>query len=129
MPSSLAVRTARRSASIPALWPAERGKPRASAQRPLPSMMIATWRGQTHGVWSDINFSNLHNLSFFVFQSCVNVFDRAVGHFLHFFRFTLSVILTHTCGFFEGLKLVHTIAAHIAHGHAGLLGVSMGNLH
>src|SRR3972149_6569001 len=30
---------------VPALWPSCRGSPRASAQRPLPSMMIATWVG------------------------------------------------------------------------------------
>src|SRR5712691_2694240 len=31
----------RRTASAPARWPATRGQPRDSAQRPLPSMMIA----------------------------------------------------------------------------------------
>src|SRR5262249_44686334 len=31
--------------SVPALCPKRRGLPRPFAQRPLPSMMIATWRG------------------------------------------------------------------------------------
>ncbi len=31
--------------SAPARWPSWRDSPRARAQRPLPSMMIATWRG------------------------------------------------------------------------------------
>ena len=44
-PSSMAARTVRRTASTPMRCPAERGSPRCSAQRPLPSMMIATWRG------------------------------------------------------------------------------------
>ena len=45
MPSSPAARTVRRSASTPRRWPSLRGRPRAAAQRPLPSMMMATWRG------------------------------------------------------------------------------------
>src|SRR5262245_11448052 len=35
--------TTRRTASAPRRCPAVRGSPRAAAQRPLPSMMIATW--------------------------------------------------------------------------------------
>src|SRR5580692_2827938 len=45
MPSSWAARTTRRSASTPRRWPSARGRPRAAAQRPLPSMMIATCNG------------------------------------------------------------------------------------
>ncbi len=35
-----------RTALSPALWPAVRVRPRAAAQRPLPSMMIAMCRGR-----------------------------------------------------------------------------------
>ena len=35
--------------SVPALWPASRGKPRRLAQRPLPSMMMPTWVGTDDG--------------------------------------------------------------------------------
>src|SRR5512143_536719 len=45
MPSSCAARTTRRNASTPRRWPSARGRPRAAAQRPLPSMMIATCEG------------------------------------------------------------------------------------
>src|ERR1700693_5544249 len=45
MPSSCAARTTRRSASTPRRWPSARGRPRAAAQRPLPSMMTATCEG------------------------------------------------------------------------------------
>src|ERR1700686_1130347 len=45
MPSSLAARTTRRNASTPRRWPSARGKPRAAAQRPFPSMIIATCKG------------------------------------------------------------------------------------
>src|ERR1700694_173210 len=44
MPSSGAAVTVWRTASAPARWPAARGRPRRVPQRPLPSMMIATWR-------------------------------------------------------------------------------------
>ena len=37
--------TVSRTASIPARCPATRGSLRPRAQRPLPSMMMATWRG------------------------------------------------------------------------------------
>ena len=45
MPISPAARTVLRSASTPRRCPSPRGSPRADAQRPLPSMMMATWRG------------------------------------------------------------------------------------
>src|SRR5207245_7816999 len=45
MPSSWAARTTRRNASTPRRWPSARGRPRAAAHRPLPSMMMATCSG------------------------------------------------------------------------------------
>src|SRR5438045_2451876 len=44
MPQSAAIFTTRRTASAPARWPAGRGSPRRVAQRPLPSMTMATCR-------------------------------------------------------------------------------------
>src|SRR5262245_32600360 len=44
MPSAGAAATTRRTASTPARCPARRGSPRARAQRPLPSIAIATWK-------------------------------------------------------------------------------------
>lgn len=49
MPRSWAARTTRRTESTPARWPSLRGSPRLSAQRPLPSMITATWRGILSG--------------------------------------------------------------------------------
>jgi hypothetical protein len=43
IPLSGAASTIFRTTRAPAMWPAVRGRPRAFAQRPLPSMMIATW--------------------------------------------------------------------------------------
>ena len=45
MSSSMQARMMARTASTPRRWPATRGSMRCFAQRPLPSMMIATWRG------------------------------------------------------------------------------------
>src|SRR5436309_5247154 len=42
MPKSIDASTVRRRALVPARWPAATGNPRWRAQRPLPSMMIAT---------------------------------------------------------------------------------------
>ncbi len=44
MPHPGAIRTTRRTASAPARCPAARGSPRRVAQRPLPSMTMATWK-------------------------------------------------------------------------------------
>src|SRR4051794_4576229 len=49
IPSSFAARTTRRNASTPRRWPSARGSPRAAAQRPLPSMIIATCNGASAG--------------------------------------------------------------------------------
>ena len=45
MPRSTARSTIGRMASTPAAWPSASGTPRWRAQRRLPSMMMATWRG------------------------------------------------------------------------------------
>ncbi len=46
MPTAPAALTVFRTALTPSLWPATRGMPREVAQRPFPSMMMATWRGR-----------------------------------------------------------------------------------
>src|SRR5438876_7298905 len=58
-PWSGAASTIRRTASAPARWRAARGRPRRAAQRPLPSMMTATWRE----VLCDIKFCLKKNAS------------------------------------------------------------------
>src|SRR5213076_1725364 len=51
-PSPGAASTVRRTASAPARWPATRGRPRRVAQRPLPSITIATCREELCGIKS-----------------------------------------------------------------------------
>src|SRR3954453_4409839 len=48
-PISMAPSTTSNSACSPRSWPAVRGSPRCLAQRPLPSITIATWRGTSSG--------------------------------------------------------------------------------
>src|SRR5262249_28067161 len=58
MPSRRAVSTTARTASFPRLCPSMRGRPRLRAQRPLPSMMIATCRGSRLGSRSTRDIKN-----------------------------------------------------------------------
>src|SRR5574337_1705259 len=94
-----------RTASTPRAWPATRGILRFLAQRPLPSMMIATWRGTaaTSGTprvellkgrlkihtsreaaqcRSDPGRSDLHQLLFLLGQELVDLGDVLVGELL-----------------------------------------------
>src|SRR4029077_8396952 len=49
MPSSIAPMITSKSECSPRLWPSVLGRPRSLAQRPLPSMTRATWRGRSSG--------------------------------------------------------------------------------
>src|SRR4029077_972368 len=53
-PSSGAASTVRRTASTPARWPATRGRPRRPAQRPLPSITMATCSGELCDIKCDL---------------------------------------------------------------------------
>lgn len=46
MPSRAQWETISFTVCAPRTWPIHRGRPRAVAQRPLPSMMMATWAGR-----------------------------------------------------------------------------------
>src|SRR5689334_9131780 len=85
MPSSAAPFTLRRTASAPRLWPAMRGRPRAFAQRPLPSMMIATWTGafSVPAVDSASMCSDLQDFLFLRRECVVDLLDVLVGQLLH----------------------------------------------
>ena len=81
MPSSAAAVTVRRTASAPRRWPAMRGRPRDFAQRPLPSMMMATCRGGGSGSaqWRARSWSDLKDLLVLLRQHVVDVLDRLIG--------------------------------------------------
>src|SRR5437660_1294084 len=94
MPRSTHARTAARTASTPRLCPAKRGRWRRLAQRPLPSMMIATWRGTAPWegtAWVELSCDILspsspldgHQFGFFLLQQLVDLGDVPVGRLLH----------------------------------------------
>src|SRR5690606_9867182 len=140
MPRSPAARTVRRSASTPARWPAARGRPRALAQRPLPSMMIAIWAGFTMRFLSgepllarrivpgNAMKSNLQDLRFLLGQQAVDHRDRVVGQLLHPVVLDARVILADVAVLLRLLGDLHAVAADMAGGDLGLLGILVGDL-
>src|SRR6187551_2887104 len=82
MPRSIAASTVRRTARVPSRCPSETGSPRPSAQRALPSRMIATLRATSGGSRSPVT-SDLHDLGLFVLHQVVDRLDVVVGELLH----------------------------------------------
>src|SRR5690606_19344029 len=150
MPKSPAARTVRRSASTPARWPAARGSPRALAQRPLPSMMIAIWAGFTMRPLSGeplarerlaserlagaprpkaaLPRSNLQYLGFLLGQQDVDGGDGLVRHLLDALVLDARIVLADVAVLLRLLGVVDAVAADVAHRHLGLLGVLMRDL-
>src|SRR5262249_3532598 len=141
MPSSCEAATTRRSASTPRRGPSARGSPREAAQRPLPSMMMATCNGP-----SDRSGSRLAGAAFdiadplsipldgedFFFlgrQQLVDLRDHTVGRLLHVVGETLLIVLGDLVVLLELLDDVEPVAAHMAHGDLGGLGVFVRDLY
>ena len=125
MPSSCAARTTRRSASTPRRCPSARGRPRAAAQRPLPSMMMATWRRTVGSILrfrrgrtrrSDIGriASNREDFLFLGRQQLVDLRDHAVGRLLHVVGVTLLIVLGDLVILLELLQDVEAVATDMA---------------
>src|SRR5215472_9934797 len=155
MPRSPAARTARRTASTPRRWPSTRGSPRWAAQRPLPSMMMATWRGtpkpslnfgaaSVSGMSPCLALSSLirarslafvgarrlhrHDLFFFLRERLIDLADRLVGRLLYLGGVPLLVVLAHLMLFLELLEQVDAVAPDVANRHLGGLGVFVRHL-
>src|SRR4051794_2155775 len=137
MPSSCAALTTRRSASTPRRWPSARGKPRDAAQRPFPSMMIATCRGASDlsdpcVAWAaafDIARSlNGQDFLFLRRQQLIDFNNRPVGGLLHVGSQTLLIVLGNLVILLELLDDVETVATHMSHRDLGGLGVFMRDL-
>src|SRR5215213_8654985 len=88
----MAASTVRRSARVPARCPSATGRPRASAQRPLPSMMIATLPASPGALSCPVSTSerfdaagasNFHDFGFFVLHQLVDRLRVLVGQLLH----------------------------------------------
>src|SRR6266705_3583409 len=106
MPSSWAARTTRRNASTPRRWPSARGRPRAAAQRPLPSMMIATCNGPSvrslpslagaaaFGISRSLTCTlNGEDFLFLGREQLIDLGNHAVGRLLHVVGKALLVVL------------------------------------
>src|SRR3990170_403377 len=100
MPTSMQASITRRKFSVPARCPAMRGRPRASAQRPLPSMIMAIWVGIFSGrsvfsgsVIASLEFeSHLQDLLFFTLACGVDLLDETFCDFLKLFLALLQVV-------------------------------------
>src|ERR1043166_1617419 len=127
-------RTVARTASTPRRCPAMRGRCWRFAQRPLPSMMMATCCGTSPCAGTScvelgcvttppslVSTSYGHQLLFFFLQELVDVGDVPVGHFLDFVLRAALVVLGHLVLLQRLLELVDRVAARVAHRYAGVL--------
>src|ERR1700687_355828 len=129
MPSSPAACTVRRSASAPRRCPAMRGNPRAFAQRPLPSMMTATWAGGGSGGGATCSMGlDLKDLLVLLGEQPVDLLDRLVGQRLDVLVQLAVLVLAELVLLFLLLQQVHAVAPHAAHRDPRLLGVFGGDL-
>src|SRR5690606_24919932 len=158
MPSGSQASIVRRTASPPALWPIARGTPRRFAQRPLPSMMIATWRALVASVpmlkmsvrpelvegplflltprlkgrtalrqaqgerWRGTS-SLRHDFLLFRCSRRVDLADETVGQLLHLVSEALVLVLGDVLLLLVFLERFHPVAADVADGDLGLLGI------
>src|SRR6266496_3455465 len=140
IPRSPAARTVRRSASTPRRCPSARGSPRAAAQRPLPSMMMATCRGAPKRAVREVgalawgmSFGPIpcsldgQDFLFFHRERVIDFGNGLIGRLLDLIGVALVVVLADLVVLLELLEDVEAVPAHVAYRHAGGFGVSMGH--
>src|SRR5213079_214231 len=129
-PASSAPSTASRTAFIPARWPSGRGRLRSRAQRPLPSMMTATWRGTTPLPRISASRSSamldLHDLRFLRLDRLVHQLEALVVQVLDVLFGVLLLVLGDVLGL---LGATDRLAARVPHRHASFLGELVHHLH
>src|SRR5437763_12974468 len=133
MPSSCEARTTRRNASTPRRWPSARGKPRAAAQRPLPSMIIATCKGPSVrsgpsvavAAAFDIQDPSLDGEDFFFLgrKQLIDLSDGSVGRLLYVIGQTFLIVLANLGILLKLLDLIQPIAADMPNRDPGPLGI------
>src|SRR5882757_4202939 len=118
IPSSTASRSRAFTTSAPARCPSITGCPRRCAQRPLPSVMIATY------------FAALkpEDFRFLTLQERVDLGDRLVGLFLQRGLGAALVVLAHFALVLQLAQVAHHVAAHVADGDPTLLGDAVDDL-
>src|SRR4030081_2748736 len=137
MPSSLAARTTRRNASTPRRWPSARGKPRAAAQRPFPSMITATCKGPSvrsgpsvAGAAFDIQESlDGEDFLFLGRKQVIDLRDRPVGRPLHIVGQTFLIILGNLMILLKFLDRIEAIAADMPDRDARGFGIFVRDFH
>src|SRR2546423_4059174 len=140
MPSSFAARTTRRNASTPRRWPSARGRPRAAAQRPFPSMMIATCKGPSGrsgpsvagAAAFDIKQSLALDGEDFLFlgrKQLIDLRNHAVGRLLHIIGQTFLIVLGDFVILLKLLDRIQAIAADMPDRYTGRLGIFMRDFH
>src|ERR1700704_2582600 len=138
MPSSCAARTTRRSASTPRRWPSARGKPRAAAQRPLPSMMTATCKGPSvrsgpsvaGAAAFDIDQSlNGEDFFFLGRKQVIDLRNRPVGCLLDVGSQTFLFVLRNLVILLELLYRIEAVAADVPDCDARGFGIFVRDLH
>src|SRR6478672_6159514 len=125
MPCSRQNSTQTVTARAPARWPIARGRRRCCAQRPLPSMMTARWRGMRALCGVLMRRSDRHQLLFLGAYHLVDVLDGLVGEFLDVRFAACRLVLGDLLVFQQLLDVVVGIAADIADGDLGVLPLAM----
>ena len=137
MPRSPAARTVRRNASTPRRCPSARGRPRAAAQRPLPSMMMATCRGMVNspigtvgGAAFDISImTHTVRISFSLPASILSISPIVSSvSLLHLLGGALVVVLADLVILFQLLEHIKPVAPDVAHRDPGGLGIFVRHL-
>src|SRR5690606_17725485 len=127
MPRSRQKSMVRSAARAPARWPTTRGRRRRSAQRPLPSMMMARWRGTVGLAGADMavmrmaDRSDRHQFLFLRLDHLVDVLDRLVGDLLDLVLGAAHVVLGDLLFLQQVLDLLVGVAADVADRDLGVL--------
>src|ERR1700742_557289 len=118
IPRSTASRSRALKTSAPARWPSITGSPRRCAQRPFPSVMIATYLAALKRCAA----SNLEDFRFLRLQERVDLGDRLVGLFLQRSLGAALVVLADFALVLQLAQVAHHVAAHVADRDAAVLG-------
>src|SRR5215207_4962973 len=116
MPRSAASRSRALTVSAPASWPAATDRPRCLAQRPLPSVMMATYEALT-GRGS----SHLEDLVFLALEQGVELLGLLVGELLQRLLGAVLVVGAGLARVAQLAQVVHYVAADVADRDAPLL--------
>src|SRR5919197_6778063 len=126
MPNSAASRRRAFTVSAPALCPSTTGSPRRWAQRPLPSVMMATYRAARP---SPPTCSDLEDLGFLALEQAVELGDARVGELLQLDLGAMLVVGADVAAVPQFAQVVHHVTPDVPDGHAPLLGDVADHLH